>query len=306
MKKKGIEGVSLFVRFRNVVLAVCIGAFLLFLLGSMFGGKFGVPQQITLDFVGTLQNGVTRVQGFASSLLERYIHLVQVEEHNRQLREQVDKYRVQLAEFREDASNAKRIRELLNLKDQLDFQPYFERIAGEDEGDHFLTIAARIVGREPADPITTVIIDRGRKHDVLEGMIALAPGGVVGQVTHVSEYYSKILLSIAPSSAIDALNQRNRTRGIIKGDGKGRYLFHYVVRYDDIRVDDYVVTAGIGGIFPGGIPLGKVVTVNRKPRGLFQDITVQPDVDFERLEYVLIDRTDRKRQLDTVKFSSKR
>ena len=272
----------------------------------MFGGKFGVPQQVTLDVVGTLQNGVTRVQRFAHSFLGRYIHLVQVEEHNRQLREQVDKYRVQLAEFREDASNAKRIRELLNLKDQLDFQPYFERIAGKDDGDHFQTIAARIVGREPAEPVTTIIVDRGRKHDVLEGMIALAPGGVVGQVTHVSEYYAKILLSIAPSSAIDALNQRNRTRGILKGDGEGRYLFHYVVRYDDIRVDDFVITAGIGGVFPGGIPLGKVVTVNRKPRGLFQDITVQPDVDFERLEYVLIDRTDRKRQLNTVKFSSNR
>mgnify|MGYP001455950187 CR=1 FL=1 len=306
MKKKGTEGQGFFSKRRGGFVAVCIGAFLLFLLGSMFGGKFGVPQQLTLDFIGTLQNTVIKTRGVLRSFRDRYIYLVRVEEKNRQLRETIESYRIQLSEFREDARETQRLRELLDLKRQLDYQPLFNRVAGKEEADHFQTIAARVVGREPAEPVTTIIVDRGKKHDVLEGMIALSPGGVVGQVTHVSEYYSKILLAIAPSSAIDALNQRNRTRGILKGDGNGRYHFHYVVRYDDIRVDDFIVTAGIGGVFPGGIPLGKVVTVNRKPRGLFQDIVVQPDVDFERLEYVLIDRTDRKRQLSTVKFSSNR
>ena len=81
---------------------------------------------------------------------------------------------------------------------------------------------------------------------------------------------------------------------------------HYVLKNADVEVGDHIVTAGIGGIFPSGIPLGRVSSIEKKQRGMFQEIAVEPSIDFQKLEYVLLDPTDRKSVLDTMNMSPKR
>jgi rod shape-determining protein MreC len=171
---------------------------------------------------------------------------------------------------------------------------------------NFEPLAARVVGKEPAYWYQTIVVDRGKKDDVLEGMIVLAPSGVVGQVIHTGEHYSKILLANAPSSAIDAMIQKNRIRGILKGAGERGYVLHYVLKNADIEEGDYIVTAGIGGVFPAGIPLGIVSKIHKKRRGMFQEIEVQPHVDFQKLEFVFIDPTDRRKIPDSNNFSTRK
>jgi rod shape-determining protein MreC len=107
-------------------------------------------------------------------------------------------------------------------------------------------------------------------------------------------------LANAPSSAIDAMVQKNRTRGILKGAGEKGYILQYVLKSADIEVGDHIVTAGIGGIFPPGIPLGRISRIEKKQRGMFQEIEVEPYIDFQKLEYVLLDPTDRKSVLDSM------
>lgn len=256
----------------------------LLLLAAMLGGRFGTPHQLTLDFIGPLQSVVTQAFSGVARLKSDYIDLLSVRAENKQLQAQIDKYLTELGEYREGYSTYRHLQELLKLKDSLTFQP----------------ITARVVGKEPAYWYQTIVVDRGKKDDVLVGMIALAPGGVVGQVMHTSENYSKILLANAPSSAIDVMVQKNRTRGILKGAGEKGFVMHYVLKNADIAVGDYVVTAGIGGIFPAGIPVGTISKIEKKQRGMFQEIEVQPHIDFQKLEFVLIDPTDRKAVLESM------
>ena len=87
--------------------------------------------------------------------------------------------------------------------------------------------------------------------------------------------------------------QKNRVRGILKGAGKDGYILYYVLKKADVAVGDQIVTAGIGGVFPTGVPLGTVSVVRKKQRGMFQEITVEPAVDFQRLETVFINLTEK-------------
>lgn len=272
------------VTFRIGLLFTVLLIVTLLLLGSMLGGKFGTTHQLTLDLIGYLQTGVTRAKDTFSGLKESYIANWALQEENRRLQKLADKYLTELEKYRESYLEAREFETLLNFKKQLSFQP----------------IAARVVGKEPAFWCKTIIVDRGRADDVLEGMTVFVPAGVVGQVIHAAEHYSKVLLANAPSSAIDAIIQKNRTRGILQGAGAKGYILNYVLKNADVAVGDYVVTAGIGGIFPTGMVLGTVAEVQSKKRGMFQEIRVRPEVDFQKLEYVFIDPTDRKKIIDTM------
>ncbi|MFW2364911.1 MAG: rod shape-determining protein MreC [Desulforhopalus sp.] len=289
-KKKAIRGRSVLSTIRVLFLATVLLVVILLLLGSMLGGRFGTPHQLTLDAIGPLQNVVTRTVAILGTLKNDYLALWNLREDNKRLQGLVDKYLAELGEYREGFSLYLHYKDLLDFKEKL----------------HFKTLSARVVGKEPAYWYQTIVVDRGRKDDVLEGMIVLDPRGVVGQIIHTGENYSKILLANAPSSAIDAMIQKNRTRGILKGAGEKGYELHYVLKNADVKEGDQIVTAGIGGIFPAGIPLGHVSKIYRKRRGMFQEIEVRPHVDFQKLEFVLIDPTDRRAILESMNLSTTR
>lgn len=289
-KTKAIKERSIFSAIRVFILITIVSIVGLLLLASMLGGRFGTLHQLTLDFIGPMQSVVTRSVAGIVSIKDDYITLWNVRAENKRLQALVDKYLKELGEYREGYSTNLYLEELLEFKEKLNFEP----------------LAARVVGKEPAYWYQTIVVDRGKKDDVLEGMIVLAPSGVVGQVIHTGEHYSKILLANAPSSAIDAMIQKNRIRGILKGAGERGYVLHYVLKNADIEEGDYIVTAGIGGVFPAGIPLGIVSKIHKKRRGMFQEIEVQPHVDFQKLEFVFIDPTDRRKIPDSNNFSTRK
>ena len=89
-------------------------------------------------------------------------------------------------------------------------------------------------------------------------MAVVIPEGIAGQTTEVSAHYSKVLLIIDHNSAVDALVQRDRARGIIKGGSADQCIFKYVLRKHDVVVDDIVVSSGLDGVFPKGLSVGYV------------------------------------------------
>lgn len=295
MRKKtktiqGRRGRSAFTTIRVLLLIAILFIVGLLLLASMLGGRFGTLHQLTLDLVGPMQSAVTSSVSGVATLKNDYVALWNVREDNKRLQSLVNKYLEELGEYREGYSTYLYLEELLAFKEKLSFQP----------------LAARVVGKDPTYWFQTIVVDRGRKDDVLEGMVVLAPAGVVGQVIQTSENYSKVLLANAPSSAIDAMIQKNRTRGILKGAGEHGFILQYVLKNADVAEGDYIVTAGIGGVFPAGIPLGRVSRIHKKRRGMFQEIEVQPHVDFQKLEFVFIDPTDRRKILDSTNLSPRR
>lgn len=274
-KQSGLPSVRLILLFATLMV---VG---LLMLASLLGGRFGALHQITMDLMGPLQEVSTKSVSYIASIKNDYLALVHVREENKELHAMVDKFTMELAERTEAYRKYKLYEELLEFKQQQAFDP----------------VTARVVGKDPAQWFQTILVDCGKSDDVVEGMVVYTPQGVVGQVIHTSNNYSKVLLANAPSSAIDALVQKNSVRGILKGAGKNGYLFNYVLKNDDVEVGDKIVTAGIGGVFAPGIVLGEVSEIHKQKRGMFHEIIVEPSVDFQKLEVVFIDLTDRKRIL---------
>ncbi len=233
--------------------------------------EFNAPHKFALEIIGSAQTGVTRVTGFFSSIWDDYLALVDVHKENVRLREEVKKFKATNNEYREAVANNVRLSKLLGLKETLP-PP---------------TLTARIVGKDPSLWFRTVIIDRGSSDGVKQGMPVVTVEGIVGQIMSTSPHYAKVLLASDPNSAIDVLIQNSRIQGIIKGDGDD-YQLNYVLKNCEVKEGDAIVTSGLGGVFTKGLPVGTVTKVTKSRRGMFQEITIRPAVDFTQLEHLII------------------
>lgn len=274
--------VRIFLLFSLLVVLVLI------LLGSSVGGRFGVFHQLSMEALGPVQSLFTQLSLGSVRFRDKYVALWRVQEENERLRLELDTYHALLDEYREAYS--------LNryLQNELEFK----------KREPFPALMARVVGKDPSFWFQTLIVDRGGDDGVVVGMVARTSRGVVGQVVQVADNYSKILLANAPSSAIDAIVQKSRVRGILKGAGEAGYVLHYVLKNGDVSVGDKIVTAGIGGVFPSGITLGTVSRIYAKRRGMFQEIEVKPAVDFARLESLFINLSEEQLRIDEMSRSS--
>jgi rod shape-determining protein MreC len=151
-------------------------------------------------------------------------------------------------------------------------------------------IAAEIISRDPSPWFKSVIIDKGQADGLSKGLPVVISEGIVGQITAVSGHQSKVLLIIDQNNAVDALVQRTRSRGIIEGKSTDQCILKYVLRKHDVKVGDTVISSGLDGVYPKGLPIGYISGVIKRNSGIFQDVTVTPYVDFEKLEEVLVIR----------------
>ncbi len=233
--------------------------------------SFG-PGRIAISLVAPFQKVVTHSIRFARGLWNHYFFLVSVAKENEEYVQALRFSQQKNNQFNELELSNVRLRSLLKFKKEMTHK----------------VLAAEVIGKDPSLWYKTIIIDKGKDDGVKPGMTVVVPEGIAGQVIDVSSDYSKVLLIIDPNSAVDALVQRTRARGIIKGQSGGQCLFQYVLRKHEVRVGDQVVSTGLDGVFPKGLALGHVSGVVKRGAGIFQEVTVTPFVDFEKLEEVLV------------------
>ncbi len=128
------------------------------------------------------------------------------------------------------------------------------------------------------DPFSQqVVIDKGENYGVYVGQPVLDATGVMGQVTETSEFSSRVVLLTDPSHSIPVQINRNGLRAVVTGRGLGEYLqMDFLPHNADVRKGDILVTSGLGGRFPVGYPVGKVVSVEFPQGKPFADIKVEP------------------------------
>jgi rod shape-determining protein MreC len=151
---------------------------------------------------------------------------------------------------------------------------------------------ARVVGRkiaqEPSNLQKYITLDVGRASGIERNMPVITDRGLVGRVTEVGETWSRVLLIIDPQSTVNALTQSTRASGSIEGQADGSLIMRSIPQKDTVSVGDTVFTSGLGGNFPRQILIGQIVEADRKDYELYQSALVQPTVDFDHLEAVLI------------------
>ena len=233
--------------------------------------SFGL-ERVAISFISPFQELVTRSIRFTKDIWFQYFALVTIAKENRTLRTQLNRASEKSNLWREtDMANAR-------LRNLLDFQ---KNIAE-------LVVAAEVIGKDPSAWFKTVIIDKGKADGLIKGLPVVMPQGIAGQVIEVANHYSKVMLIIDRNSAVDALVQRTRARGVLKGKSTDQCQLDYVLRKKDVRVGDIVVSSGLDGIYPKGLRIGLVSEVVDHDADIFHDVILTPFVDFEKLEEVLV------------------
>ena len=189
-----------------------------------------------------------------------------------ELRAENDELRARNVELEEAAQTAERLQGLLDLQDANDLQ----------------STAARIISGASDSWSTTVTIDKGTSSGVTAGMPVTASSGVVGQVIDSGATTSTVRMLTDENSSISAMIQSSRVQGMLTGSVTGQLNLTLIGTEQEVNVGDVVVTSGLGGVFPKGLPLGEVTSVESAPGALFLDIVVEPFSHAENYEEVLV------------------
>ncbi|GHC19987.1 rod shape-determining protein MreC [Aidingimonas halophila] len=194
-------------------------------------------------------------------------------EENRRLREQLLTLSHRVQRMASLTADNVRLRELLNA-------------APQDEM-HYIT--AELLSLD-SDPFThQMVIDRGRRDGAYVGQPVMDASGVVGQVTAVSAYSSRVLTLADASHALPVQVNRNGLRFIVQGTGRYNSLdVRHVPNTADIREGDLLVSSGLAGRFPAGYPVAKVTGVEHDPGQPFASVTAEPVAQLQRSRHFLL------------------
>ena len=261
-------------KYKTVIFVVAILAIALIFLSYNLKHETGagLVKKVVLEAAAPVHNILSLSVKSVSNAWLRYVFLVGLEQDNRDLKKKIDELKAELILYQEGYLEAQRLNKILSLRDNHDY--------------HF--ISARVIGREPSALSRTIMINKGSAHGLKVGMPVIAPAGLVGRLTDVSWHVSKVLLLIDESSNIDGILQRTRTQGIIRGVGSSGCELKYILKNQDVKEGEIVLSSGIGGVFPKGLLAGVISRVDRQDAGLFLKINITPFVDFSKLEEVLV------------------
>jgi rod shape-determining protein MreC len=151
-------------------------------------------------------------------------------------------------------------------------------------------VGARVVGvRQDPKGLQLVTVDRGERDGIARMMPVVVAHGVVGRVHAVTGTTADVLLLSDRNSSIAVRVERSRARANVRGTGApDACRLEYALRSDDMQDGDVLVTSGTDGVFPRGLPVGRVTQLRRSANGLFQEALVVPAVNVTRLEEVLV------------------
>ena len=208
---------------------------------------------------------------FAESALRGYVFLVGTSRENERLKQERDRLSL------ENSITAELLLENERFRDLLGFRKL-----------HPLTsVMAEVIAKDAAPSSRTITINRGSDEGIAKDMAVVSAGGVVGKVLAVLPGTAKIMLLTDPGSTLAVRVQRNREEGLLEGK-LDRCALKYVSYYADIQEGDLLVTSGLDGIFPKGLPVATVVKVSKHEATAFQSVLAVPTVGLTRLEEVLV------------------
>lgn len=259
-------------RLRVVSLLVIV---LIILMGVLSGR---VPQlRFLQDVVSWVLTPVQSVVTGPSSATGSFVSAIQMagglRDENEYLREEVGRLNQEVARLIELERENQELREYLNLKAAF---PDFE------------FIEAGVIASDPSNLVRAITVNRGSDQGIKEGMTVITPAGLVGRVTKVSPVAARVLLLTDIGNSVTAIVQDSRANGVVSGERTQHLAMHYISQSYDVYVGEKVITSGLGGIYPPGILIGEIVAVSKKDTDVFQEALVEPAVEFDALERVLV------------------
>ncbi|HEU4382776.1 MAG TPA: rod shape-determining protein MreC [Anaeromyxobacteraceae bacterium] len=204
-----------------------------------------------------------------------YVALRRAREEARLLRGRVERLELERQRWEQVEAENLRLEQLLHFA---------------NDGAERTFLGARVVGvRLDPKGLQLVTVDRGASAGVRRMMPVVTAQGVVGRIHAVTAGTADVLLLVDRNSAVAARVDRSRARATVRGlGGPDLCRLDYALRADDLIEGDLLVTSGTDGVFPRGLPLGKVTHLRRQSFGLYQNAEVIPAVDVTKLEEILV------------------
>jgi rod shape-determining protein MreC len=267
---------NLISRYRNVTFLVAV--LFVQVLGLAVQVKRATQDESTrlirvwaVDAVTPFEKGIVWIQSGVSNLWHNYFYLRGVRQENRDLKQQIERLRIEQVRLNQDAEQARRLQALLGFR------------------EHFIskTLAAQVIGSSGSEQSRSIYIDKGSRDGIKPDMAVITAEGVVGKVLRVFKTTSQVLLLNDQTSGVGAILEKTRLQGVLRGTALGEVVLEKVMSDETVAPGERVLTSGGDQIFPKGLPVGTVTKVSPGSE-LFLNIRVKPAADLNRLEEVLV------------------
>jgi rod shape-determining protein MreC len=212
-----------------------------------------------------------------TNLWTSYAYLVDVEEENLLLRSRLSQLQARVMDYEHQVKEVSRLRSLLG----------FAKNYKKD------VIIGEVVSSGTNSMFPSIRINRGTMHDIKPGMPVLSSNGIIGRIIRTGLNFSDVQLTSDTNFSVDIVIERTRVRGVVTGTKENKLRLE-LKRKMDVKIGDTVITSGIVGGFPKGLPVGRVTKMAYETDQLSQIVIIEPWADYERLEEVLIIKNDDK------------
>jgi rod shape-determining protein MreC len=240
--------------------------------------KLSWPEQFVKDTTGWVQSLVSKPTHFVAGFFENLQDLQNTYGENKELKSRIENLVTLEAQVQELTNDNEELRDILGEKTTLrDFKP----------------LPATVIGRNPDRWHEMIIIDKGKLNGIKKDMAVVTATGLIGKVKNVTQFSStvQLLSAMDPKNRISAVVQgKNDVYGFVQGfdDKQKLLLIKAIPSGSKIEKGQTVITSGLGGVFPKGLMIGKVVDVKPDQYGLNQTAMVKPGADFYDIENVIV------------------
>ena len=250
-------------------------------------------ERIMIDTLAPLQRSVSFLHHQIRDIFVHYTLNIHVSKENVELKKEINELKKKIYELSEIERENKRLKELLAFGQQSSYRK----------------VLAKIVAWDATSDFKVIRINKGLKSGIALQSTVVTAKGLVGHVFRLTNNFADILTILDSNNRVDGIIQRTRAYGIVQGDSKQKCIMKYVNRTEPVLLNDLVITAGVGNIYPKGIVIGNITRIERENYGTTQKIEITPSVTFPHLEevVVLIDNNEvlKKREQEALKGSIK-
>ncbi|MEA0555114.1 rod shape-determining protein MreC [Lysinibacillus irui] len=237
-----------------------------------------LPEQIIKDTVGVAQSIVAKPANYINGIFNNIDSLLNTYEENKRLKARLEDFAVVQAEATDLKSENSKLRELLGKTESL---------------KAFNPIHATVIARNPDQWEEKIILDKGSSHGVQKNMAVMTAKGLVGKITLVTPFTSEVelLYTNNPNYRVSAMVLGEKEAyGLIEGfdEERNELIMKRIDSSMKVKEGEQVVSSGLGGIFPKGVPIGEITEVSTDDHGLTKMAYVEPSAEFSILEHVVI------------------
>jgi rod shape-determining protein MreC len=254
---------------QTTIIFLVVGGIMALALGGYFSSASNVFTGSLVDVQAWFSARFVALQDFFTSPRD----IASLRQRNAELEGEVAELQAQVIQLQQEVGETEILAALVD----------FSRARSENSYK-----AAAVIGRDPSPFLHYVIINVGSNDGILRGMPVVTNQGLIGRVEAVIADAARVQLITDPASSVNVRLQNAETEASLVGSVTGDVTLELIPQDIDVQPGDLVLTSGLGGGYPPDLIIGQVVNVRSRDFDLFQQATVQPVVDFNRLEIVLV------------------